>query len=151
MAKCVICKEDIQEGALKCVHCSSSQGWARHIPFSSTVLALLVALFSVLQTTIAMFVSMSAKLESVTSISLASVSDSEFSLVASNDGNKSSIVSFANLHMSSGDDDFFAKNYFIEQLGTSSNLIPAGETIQISSILENSSLVEATLLVFKGS
>src|SRR5688500_2359672 len=48
-AFCVVCQEPIRLGATTCIHCGSSQGWQRHLSVSSTVLALLVALISVLQ------------------------------------------------------------------------------------------------------
>lgn len=47
MEKCNVCKETIQDGAAKCVHCGSYQNWRRYLNLSSAVLALLVALFSV--------------------------------------------------------------------------------------------------------
>ena len=46
-ATCVVCREIIKSGALKCIHCDSSQSWTRHLNFSSVVLSLLVALISV--------------------------------------------------------------------------------------------------------
>lgn len=45
---CKVCKESIKPGASKCVHCGSFQNWRRFIHSSQTVLALLVALVSVI-------------------------------------------------------------------------------------------------------
>lgn len=49
---CIACKEPILEGASICKHCGVSQSWRKHLHLSSTILALLVALLSVLSTTI---------------------------------------------------------------------------------------------------
>jgi len=46
---CVVCKEEIQRNARKCVKCNCYQGWIRRsADFSNVTLALLVALVSVL-------------------------------------------------------------------------------------------------------
>ena len=45
--QCTTCSELIAASALKCIHCDSYQDWRRYLAFSSTVLALLVALLSV--------------------------------------------------------------------------------------------------------
>jgi predicted nucleic acid-binding Zn ribbon protein len=46
--QCVSCGYFIPFGAVQCKECKSYQGWRRHFGFSTTVLALLVALISVL-------------------------------------------------------------------------------------------------------
>lgn len=45
---CRVCKEPIKRGALKCRNCDSYQDWRRFFGVSSSVLSVLVALFSVL-------------------------------------------------------------------------------------------------------
>ncbi len=45
---CVLCKEKIPKGAIKCAHCGSFQNWRRHLGFSSSFLSLMVAFISVL-------------------------------------------------------------------------------------------------------
>lgn len=45
---CRVCKQPIALGAKKCIHCESFQDWRRYLNLSSTVLALIVALVSVL-------------------------------------------------------------------------------------------------------
>jgi len=42
-----MCKKEIPNGAIKCVHCDSFQNWRRYINFSNTLISLLVALISV--------------------------------------------------------------------------------------------------------
>ncbi|MEA3090841.1 MAG: hypothetical protein QOJ04_2183 [Caballeronia sp.] len=49
---CRVCREPIRIGARKCIHCQSSQGWLRHVGVSSSVLALLIALVTVLTASI---------------------------------------------------------------------------------------------------
>ena len=49
LKRCEVCQEPINERALKCIHCSSEQGFMRRrLGLSSTVLSLLVALVTVL-------------------------------------------------------------------------------------------------------
>lgn len=48
---CAVCGERIAGSALKCIHCDSFLDWRRHLQFSTSVLALLVALVSVTATT----------------------------------------------------------------------------------------------------
>ena len=53
MKQCRICAEPINLRAIKCIHCGSVQGkWALRAGSSSTFLALLIALFSVLATAV---------------------------------------------------------------------------------------------------
>lgn len=45
--RCAECKSDIDDDAIKCVHCDAYQNWRRYFRFSTTVLSLLVAFVSV--------------------------------------------------------------------------------------------------------
>jgi predicted nucleic acid-binding Zn ribbon protein len=45
---CKVCGEPIKKSARVCIHCSNYQDWRSELSISSTVLSLLVALFSVL-------------------------------------------------------------------------------------------------------
>lgn len=42
----MVCGEEVKLTALKCIHCGSFQDWRRHVGFSSTVLALIVAILA---------------------------------------------------------------------------------------------------------
>lgn len=44
---CIVCRNQIPVGALKCTECDSFQNWRRYLEFSSLALSLLVALISV--------------------------------------------------------------------------------------------------------
>ncbi len=46
--KCTTCQSEIECGALKCMHCDSFQDWRRYITFSHSLVALIVALVSVM-------------------------------------------------------------------------------------------------------
>lgn len=45
---CRVCKEEIMDGASRCIHCGSYQDYRRYFKISSSVLALLIALISVI-------------------------------------------------------------------------------------------------------
>jgi hypothetical protein len=47
---CPVCGEEIKVSARKCIHCSSDLTWRTYLSFSSTTLALLTALVSVIAT-----------------------------------------------------------------------------------------------------
>lgn len=53
---CVFCKSEIHDDALKCKECGGYQNWKRHVDFSNTVLALLLALLSVSTVAVPVFV-----------------------------------------------------------------------------------------------
>ena len=90
---CVVCKETIKHGASKCIHCDSHQGWRRYLDFSSVVLALFIALISVLGTVVPIFVRFFAVNDADLQFA---VQQSEYPgsiyLVVSNTGTRSGIV-----------------------------------------------------------
>ena len=45
--RCIVCAEDIKNGAYTCIHCGSHQNWRRHLNFSQSILALVLAIMSV--------------------------------------------------------------------------------------------------------
>jgi hypothetical protein len=48
MTPCLVCHEEIRAFAKKCTKCDSFQDWRRQIPFTDSVLSLLIALISVI-------------------------------------------------------------------------------------------------------
>ncbi len=52
LVPCLTCREAIRAGAKKCIHCDSFQDWRGKLTVSSSVLALIVALVSVLGATL---------------------------------------------------------------------------------------------------
>lgn len=47
MKKCIVCENEINDGATKCIHCNEYQNYRRYLQLPQNVLALLVALISV--------------------------------------------------------------------------------------------------------
>lgn len=45
--QCKTCGEDIKSSAKKCIHCNSFQDLRRYLPISNTMIALIIALISV--------------------------------------------------------------------------------------------------------
>jgi len=83
---CKVCREPIKPGALKCTHCGSRQDWQRHLVFSSTVLALLIALISVLQSAIPQFIRIWEGDRSEVSLGLLQADKLSLFVIASNGG-----------------------------------------------------------------
>lgn len=55
MTKCIVCKEEIKEGAKKCLKCNSYQDWRHRVKDAESFLALLVALVSVIIAAVPVF------------------------------------------------------------------------------------------------
>lgn len=94
---CRGCKERISVGALICIHCHSYQNWRRHLQFSGTILALLVALISVGTAAIPVFRSAVAKDDSDLILSLFSSRDGEIHAIASNGGTRPGAIGAGHL------------------------------------------------------
>lgn len=90
--RCSTCCSDIHSAAKKCTACGSYQDWRRHLQISSSVLALLVALVSVIALSLPMIDRMITPEESKTVLSYHGTSGDKFYFVASNSGNKSGVV-----------------------------------------------------------
>lgn len=52
---CKLCSEEIKKGAIICIHCNSFQDWRRFLTISNTTLALLIALITVISSTVPPF------------------------------------------------------------------------------------------------
>jgi hypothetical protein len=89
--KCVVCKNPIAQEALKCIHCNSYQDWKRYIFFSNSVLALLIALVSVLTVAIPVLSNSFKSEEELISISVVDVK-SDLILLAINSGTRPGVV-----------------------------------------------------------
>lgn len=92
LAPCKQCSEPIPAGAKLCRHCHSHQDWRRHLNISSTVLALLVALVSVLSAGVPVLVSALGSPASRLSLSNAVVSNETLFLVATNTGERPAAI-----------------------------------------------------------
>ena len=85
---CCVCHESIEIGAKKCVHCNSYQDWRRYLNLSSTMLALIVALVSVLSISIPMLKDNFKPNNSKINILFQSDSFKNLTFIASNSGNR---------------------------------------------------------------
>lgn len=91
---CKVCAEPIKKAARICNQCKSYQGWlTSKLHFSSTVLALLIALLSVASTSIPMLITALTPLESKLSAILQSVYYHKVSVMFTNAGNRPGTVS----------------------------------------------------------
>jgi hypothetical protein len=91
--KCKFCREEINEGATKCIHCSSHQkGWHAFINASSSFLALLVALVSVLSWGIPFAHKSLTPENSNTEIALSSIDKNGIRILAFNKGIRPGVI-----------------------------------------------------------
>jgi len=103
---CRVCREEIKPGAQKCIHCGSTQGWQRHLAVSSTVLALLVALISVLQSALPVFIAAYNGNASKVSMNFLKADGHSGIFAASNSGNRPGTLAFGSLILKSPSDEY---------------------------------------------
>jgi hypothetical protein len=83
---CVVCREPIKLGARKCVHCDSPQGWMRYLGVSTTILALLIALISVSQSALPVFLKIAEGEHTKLKLNLLSIGDTTATFLVTNSG-----------------------------------------------------------------
>jgi hypothetical protein len=141
---CKVCREEIRPGAQTCIHCNSRQGWQRHLGLSSTMLALLVALISVLQSAVPVFVAAYRGDRSEASMQFLKSDGLTAIFAASNSGNRPGALAFGSLLVKSPVDDY---SFPLQQDADVPLILPsqmtairlrleAGYSGQISSIVE---------------
>lgn len=89
---CATCGEPIALSARKCIHCDAYQDWRRYLAFSSTVLALLIALLSVATVAVPVLRDVLIAKDSDLVGSFQGLSDNEAVFVVSNSGNRPGTV-----------------------------------------------------------
>lgn len=92
---CVACKLLIPEGASVCTHCQSHQGLLRFIPISDTALALIIALFSTVSTSVIALHNTFHTPTSEAFISSTEVDGTTLRLIAVNTGDAPAVISEA--------------------------------------------------------
>jgi len=97
--RCSSCGEEIFHAARKCRFCGSFQDYRRHLTFSSTVLALLVALVSVLTVLVPLVLEALEVDRSRTKVRFVGVEQRYFNFVAANSGNRPAILPKARLEV----------------------------------------------------
>ena len=95
--RCIACRESIKQGARKCHHCDSFQDWRGRLNFTSSVLALLVALVSVISLSVPLIHDALTEDNSRVLITPAGVGSDSLLLVASNTGSRPATLSWAEL------------------------------------------------------
>jgi hypothetical protein len=91
-AACRVCREPLKAGATKCLACDSYQGWQRFLGFSSSILALAIALISVLQVALPVFINVARGAYSDASLRLMKTDGNLLRFVATNAGNRPAVV-----------------------------------------------------------
>lgn len=86
--RCKVCIELIHENAIKCPNCGQFQNWQRHLNFSSTILALLIALISVISLSVPVFINTFRQNDSNIQVRLSYVEELTLALILINQGNR---------------------------------------------------------------
>ncbi len=97
--RCRACREEILEGARKCVHCDSYQDWRRYLNVSSSILALLVALVSVTSIMLPILGKTLRGENSKIDLIFIGIEKNFFTLVATNRGPRPGVVPYATLEL----------------------------------------------------
>ncbi|WP_304166765.1 hypothetical protein [Phenylobacterium aquaticum] len=103
---CRVCREPIKPGAEKCIHCSSSQGWQRHLGLTSSVLALLIALISVSQSAAPVLVRVYQGDRSHIALNLLKADGHTLRFVVSNTGNRPGSIAFGSMVLKAAGDEY---------------------------------------------
>ncbi|MBV1959276.1 MAG: hypothetical protein KUG53_00955 [Pseudomonadales bacterium] len=90
--RCRICMSEIEDGALKCIHCGGFQDWRGGINLSQSVLALIIALVSILSVTAPPVLAWYKGTSSNIDVKWVNVQDTYFGFVAVNSGNAPGIL-----------------------------------------------------------
>ncbi len=97
---CRVCGEDIKLAARKCIHCDSWQDWRGDVGVSTTILSLLIALFSVTTALLPAVDDYMRPDDSSFKFSFQRVSESGFSIFVSNEGKMPGTVGPAVIYLS---------------------------------------------------
>ena len=135
---CRQCRELIAEGARKCIHCGSSQDWFRFMGVSSSALALLVALVSVLTASLPVVSRFMAGERSSVSLDFQEFSDGVFYLAATNAGTRPGRVADATLNSCPSD---IVSMIGLER-GDRATLVAAGGLVPVSFTLDSDGLAQ---------
>ena len=90
---CLTCGERIAASARKCVHCEAYQDFRKHLPFSSTILSLIVALVAVVSQAAPAIRSIFHVRRSEISYAIQVVGYRRLKILAVNDGERSGSIS----------------------------------------------------------
>lgn len=97
---CLVCAHMIPAQAQKCVVCGSYQDWLRRLPFTATILSLLIALIATLSAAVPNLRNALRTSDSNIYMKLSYFDGGEFTMVAVNSGNRPGFVSEGRIHIS---------------------------------------------------
>lgn len=123
MKKCMFCGEDINDAAIKCIHCDSFQNWRRFFGTSQVILSLLVALVSVSTVAVPIFVKALKSANSEISTTYLAGKVNRLYLLASNTGTRPGAISNVALVLE-------AKSYPIT-IGGGPVIVGPGDTVRL--------------------
>ena len=132
---CFACKGKIPAGALKCTGCNSWQDWRRYLDFGSAVLALLVALVSVVSFAIPIVKSAVTPQDSHIGMTFQGVGDHALIFIATNSGIRAGGLGDATFSFQIPDSKVVARTY------ANRSFINAGEAIQSVMYLNSEDII----------
>lgn len=130
LTACPVCREPIQKGARKCIHCSSMIDWRGWLGISETALALLVALVTVLGATTPRIVELFTHKYADVRLNYYQVSGGLLELTAWNQGNRNGLLLSAKIIAKGHDGKELAE---INLDNTTPSPIVAGQTVSSSA------------------
>lgn len=96
--RCRFCKEPMNDGAVYCTKCNNFQNWRRYVSFSSTMLALLIALITVLSSIFPQIYRYFETPSSQVTVAVLDLEENAFRLVAANNGNRKATIARSTLN-----------------------------------------------------
>ncbi len=124
-SECRFCRTEMRPGAVYCTECKKFQNWQRFLGFSSTVLALIIALMSVSSAVLPGLVDYFTPARTQLSLSVIEHRSGEFVLLAKNGGNRDIVLGAAQI-------EFRSVGRFTATLVAADRKIAAGQTREIA-------------------
>ena len=85
---CRYCRHELQKGAILCVQCKKFQNWQRYVGFSSTMLALVIALISVSSAVLPGLIELLTPARTQYDMTVIEHREGQFVVLAKNSGNR---------------------------------------------------------------
>ncbi len=136
LSECIVCREQIKAGARKCIHCDSYQDWREHFNFSSSALAWLVALVSVISLSLPVIKNALQKDNSNVVLAFQGIEEGYISLIASNLGTRPGSIGSAELNFDHGDGETQTFSLIVHESTSGAALIKEGFSGRIQLTLK---------------
>lgn len=95
--ECRLCREEIKDGALKCIECGAFQDWRRYLSLSNTTLALIIALITTISAAGPKVIQMFGLDDADFVVGVPVVSLPILDVIVTNDGKRSGIANGATI------------------------------------------------------